>query len=73
MGEKIKILATGNLNGNDIEVELNEPVVSFRDKQIHIQSSIARYELNYNDYLKMAIGICFSAKQLRRIKKTKRQ
>ena len=71
MGEKIKILASGNLNGNDIEIELNEPVVSFRDKQIHIQSSKARYELEYKDFLRMAFGLCFSAEQLKRVKKIK--
>jgi len=68
MGEKIKNLASLNIKGTKFDVELNKPVATTSQQQIHIQSGAIRMEFEMSDFLRIATGICFSAEQLKRLK-----
>jgi hypothetical protein len=68
MGEKIKTLSKGQLLNIDFEVELNHPPREGLDQQIHIQSDKFRFEIDKKDYIKYALSVLVSEKNLRNLK-----
>lgn len=68
MGEKIKILAKGYIHNSEFEIELNHPVVSTQDEQIHIQTNGLRFEIDKKDYIQYALTILLAEKNLKNLK-----
>ena len=68
MGEKIKTLSTSILLNDRFEIELNHPPIAGKDKQVHIQSSKFRLEMNESDFIKYAISILLAEKNLKNLK-----
>ncbi len=68
MGEKIKTLTKGKILDLDFEIELNHPLSSSKDEQIHIQSNKFRFELDKKDYIKYALSILVAQKNLKNLK-----
>lgn len=71
MGEKIKILSKGKISKNNFEIELNSPISSGQDEQIHIQSNKVRFEMDKKDYIKYGLSILVAAKNLKILKRLK--
>lgn len=69
MGEKIKVLSSGNISGTFLEVELNKPTVAGHDLQVHIQSEKYRFELDRDDFIKCAMTILVAEKNLKFMKR----
>jgi hypothetical protein len=68
MGEKIKTLSTSVILNDRFEIELNHPPITGKDKQVHIQSSKFRLEMNESDFIKYAISILLAEKNLKNLK-----
>ena len=68
MGEKIKTLSKGKLLNESFQIELNHPVLSGRDQQIHIQSDKFRFEMDKKDYVKYALSVLAAEKNLKNLK-----
>lgn len=68
MGEKIKILGHGNINNQEIEIELNKPPSKGADQQIHIQTKKGRLEFSKKDFITYSLSVLKSAKKLKNMK-----
>jgi hypothetical protein len=68
MGEKIKTLVVGEILKNKFEIELNHPLSSGKDQQVHIQSTKFRFEMDKKDYVKYALAILVAEKNLKNLK-----
>ena len=69
MGEKIATLASANINGFKIDIELNEPVINGTQQLVHLQTHNARFELTKEDFQSIAIGILLAQKKLKKNKR----
>lgn len=68
MGEKITDLAIGSVLGARLEIELNHPNMEGEQRQVHLQSSGFRFELNQEEYIKCALVILRAARSLKQLK-----
>jgi hypothetical protein len=68
MGEKITDLATGDVLGARLEIELNHPNVEGQQRQVHLQSSGFRFELSQGEYIKCALVVLEAARNLKQLK-----
>ena len=68
MGEKITDLARGTVLGTRLEIELNHPNIEGQQRQVHLQSSDLRFELNQDEYIKCALVVLKAARNLKQLK-----
>lgn len=68
MGEKIKVLSTGRILKANFEIELNHPPSEGSDQQIHIQSDNFRFEIDRQEFVKLALIVLLAEKNLKQIK-----
>lgn len=68
MGEKITDLAIGTVLGARLEIELNHPNIEGQQRQVHLQSSDFRFELNQDEYIKCALVVLKAARNLKQLK-----
>jgi len=68
MGEKIKTLSKGRVGNSVIEIELNHPPIAGADRQVHIQTSRFRFELDVSEYIRYAISLLHAEARLKRLK-----
>ena len=68
MGEKIATLASANINGIKIDIELNEPVINGTQQLVHLQTHNTRFELTRDNFQSFAIGILLAQKKLKKNK-----
>ena len=71
MGEKIKTLASGKVQGSYLEIELNYPTSKGLDQSVHIQSNKFRLDINRKEYIGYAISILVARRNLKNLKKIK--
>jgi hypothetical protein len=71
MGEKIMTLSKGVIFKSEYEIELNSPPSINKDRQIHIQSSNFRFEINEKEFIKFALTVLLAEKNLKTLKNIK--
>ncbi len=69
MGEKIEILGSIKVNNTLYDVELNKPVDSKDELQIHIQSEDFRVELSENEFIQILVTVKWAKEKLKQLKK----
>ena len=69
MGEKIRTLSKGKIQGEDVEIELNFAHSIDQPRDIHIQTAKARFQLNELEYARLAISIISAKRRLLAMKK----
>ena len=68
MGEVIKRLGFFVHRRTPYTIELNSPVVSSEETQIHIQSDEFRLEMSRSEYIAFSCAVKLAAEKLRRYK-----
>lgn len=68
MGEVIKMLATGKIDGQEVEIELNHSPVDRKKQQVHLQLRGMRLEMDKDRYIQCALSILLAKNNLKRVK-----
>lgn len=68
MGEKLRDIGKINLEGLDLEIELNKESVVNGPRYIHIQNNKFRLSLTEKEYIQMVASIYRAQKTLKRNK-----
>ncbi len=65
MGEKIRTMSSFTINGQEVQIELNEGYSkSYSEYDIHIQSNSVQYNLTDKDYMKLASAMATAKRRL---------
>lgn len=68
MGERLKVIAKGCLGENQIEIELNIPHTPGAPRDVHIQTSKGRLNMNEKEYLRLAFQTLRAKSHLKAMK-----
>lgn len=69
MGEKIRNMSSFTINGQEVQIELNEGYSkAYSQYDIHIQSDSVQYYLTDKDYMRLASAIATAKRRLDSIK-----
>lgn len=71
MGEKIRTLASGKLYAENVEIELNHPHSVGMPRDIHIQTDVARFQMNEREFAKLSLSVLYAKRRLKAMKKLK--
>lgn len=65
MGEKIRTMSSFTINGQEVQIELNEGYSKAYSKyDIHIQSNSVQYYLTDKDYMRLASAMATAKRRL---------
>lgn len=64
MGELIKKIGKTNIQGMELDIEINKPTAKGADYDIHIQHSTFRLDMTEGDFMDMGAAVWWARKRL---------